>query len=1009
MSEPMLISPMLDNFVMGDPISNHHGVRCCPAMEKDSDGKYIVKIISVPASQVQLDALLLTGACKDEASALSYFKELADNVAEEAQILQRLSQMDGFLSYHSWQIVPMENEVGYDIYLLGSYKKTLEQYFRKNAMTHLGAINLGLDLCAALAVCRRMGYLYADLKPGNVYITEDNEYRIGDLGFLKLDNLKYASLPDKYRSAYTPPEIADAYASLNTTVDIYALGLILYQAYNDGVRPTADALQNGAPLPAPAYADYEMAEIILKACAADPQDRWQDPAEMGQALVSYMQRNGANDTPITPAPAVSEDIPNEIQVTTESEIDNATAEEAVSDSAEASQDALVDEIISSDDTDASSPLEIEEAGNTATEDISSDGAENPLYTEDELGNLSFMTEIPDDETTPGHEAPEFEYEEVTDEVSQILTIADDLISHETPDPVIPPEPIDVPIPPPIILEETNEDEPISEEPQESQDQDPVQSEEDEEAIADDESVTDADEDLEIPNEKPAKNTSKGWILGGIVALLVVALLFVGFYYYQHFYLQPVSISLEGSENSLIVYVDSQIDDSKLTVICSDAYGNQLQAPVIDGKAIFENLAPNSAYNVKVVIQGFHHLTGNSSTGYSTPVQTNILQFNAVTGASDGSVVLTVTHDGPDTNQWTVTYFAEGEEEKIVPFTGHTLTLSQLAIGKEYTFILMPKDEMYIAGTNTITFTPSKVITAQDLIATSFAGGSLTVSWKSPPDTSVENWIVNCYNDNGYSESVTVQDPNTTFLNIDHNSSYTVEVKAVGMSTVQRIDVVAGSISISNLIMDDSQAGRLKLSWESSAPAPTDGWIIQYTIDGTVTKQITATENTAVITDVVPGAEHKIVIQAADGTPVYSEAISYTADEANDFSGYDITAENITFYMCRTPDVEDWDRYDLSSSDYVTTFTLGEKASFLARMRQEYDTSEDLITTLFVIRDTEGRIVNADSAEATWTSMWYRNYGEFDIPSIPATPGTYNVSIYFNGSFVFSVDFTVVSE
>ena len=77
MSEPRLISPMLDNFEMGGPISDHHGVRCCPAMRKNSDDKYIVKIISVPESQTKLDALILTGAFSDNQSALSYFEELA--------------------------------------------------------------------------------------------------------------------------------------------------------------------------------------------------------------------------------------------------------------------------------------------------------------------------------------------------------------------------------------------------------------------------------------------------------------------------------------------------------------------------------------------------------------------------------------------------------------------------------------------------------------------------------------------------------------------------------------------------------------------------------------------------------------------------------------------------------------------------------------------------------------------------------------------------------------------
>ena len=252
MSEPKLISPMLDNFAMGDPISEHNGVRCCPAMEMSSDDKYIVKIISVPASQVQLNALLLTGAYQDQDAALSYFKDLADGIIEETQILQQLSELEGFVPYKEFQLVPMEDGTGYDVYLLSPYRRTLEQHFRRNPMTHLGAINLGLDMCAALAVCRRLGYLYADLKPGNIYITGDKEYRIGDLGFLKLDSLKYSSLPEKYRSEYTAPEIADAFSSINTTIDIYAAGLILYQAYNDGKLPRMNELDPEGVIPAPA-------------------------------------------------------------------------------------------------------------------------------------------------------------------------------------------------------------------------------------------------------------------------------------------------------------------------------------------------------------------------------------------------------------------------------------------------------------------------------------------------------------------------------------------------------------------------------------------------------------------------------------------------------------------------------------------------------------------------------------------------------------------------------------
>ena len=78
MSETKRISPMLDDFDMGGAISEHHGVRCYPAMRKGTDERYIIKSISIPASQRQLDALLLTGAFPDAASALTYFKEMAD-------------------------------------------------------------------------------------------------------------------------------------------------------------------------------------------------------------------------------------------------------------------------------------------------------------------------------------------------------------------------------------------------------------------------------------------------------------------------------------------------------------------------------------------------------------------------------------------------------------------------------------------------------------------------------------------------------------------------------------------------------------------------------------------------------------------------------------------------------------------------------------------------------------------------------------------------------------------
>ena len=106
MSELKLVSPLLDGFAMGYPISDRDGIRCCPALKENTDEKYIVKIISVPASQVQLDALLLTGAYKDPSDAMDYFKAVADSITAEVETLNTLAKLEDLLPMKAFRWSP---------------------------------------------------------------------------------------------------------------------------------------------------------------------------------------------------------------------------------------------------------------------------------------------------------------------------------------------------------------------------------------------------------------------------------------------------------------------------------------------------------------------------------------------------------------------------------------------------------------------------------------------------------------------------------------------------------------------------------------------------------------------------------------------------------------------------------------------------------------------------------------------------------------------------------------
>ena len=976
MSEPKLISPLLDGFAMGDAITDRGGIRTCPAIYQESGDKYIVKIISNPASQTQLDALLLTGAYTDREHALQYYESISQYILKEAEVLNKLSELDGFVACKGMQLVEAEDGSGYDVYLLTPYRKTLERYWNSQAMTHLAALNLGLDLCSALTVCRRCGFIYVALKPENIYMIEDKGFKIGDIGFIRLDSLKYASLPDRYRSAYTPPEIEDAFASISATTDVYAVGLILYQVFNGGMLPNASS-----NLEAPEFADYEMAEIILKAIAKNPEDRWQDPAQMGQALVGYMQRNGAHDTPIVPVPAPIDEPVQDEPVTDEVTEQASEQQEPQPDTEEAQQ--LTDE----------SPVDTE-----------------VKYIEDDLGNLTFLTE--DEEDVPTPEDVEAETGNISDEVSDILTQADELIAHEAPAPVVAPEPIEVQLPVEAVDENATDNEDANEEP--TEDSQPTESTpeddvDEESADTNNESAPidpDDDYDDDLLDYEPKKKSH--WLRNAAIILLILSLLAGGFVFYKFYYLQHIeALTLSGDDLSLTVYVNTTADETLLNVVCYDTYGNQTSSPVVNGKAVFDELSPDCAYTVKVGISGFHSLTGQVAVNYSTPKQTNIIQFNAITGAEDGSAVLSFSVDGPDLDSWIIRRSAADEQTEEFPCTEHTYTFTGLTIGKQYTFELLPGEDKQIIGTTSITHTASAVINAQNTVITSCQDGKLTVTWSAPADTQVAGWTIHCFNEKGYDQTLTTDQLTATFEGIITNDPYTVEITAAGMSIGQRVYVPENAVTISNFAITKSDATSITLGWTNGNNTPADGWILQYSIDGSPVKEVkTKNADSINITPYIPDSTYSFTLLTAESSDVIGGKLEYKANKSSDFSGYSIKRSNMTFSMCLTPNVSNWDRKDVRSSDYTTTFKAGQKASFVVRINKKYGISSNKINVTFVIRDSEGTVVNFSSKEYKWTNMWKNNYGEFDLPTLPKASGNYKVTVYFNNAVAGQEDFRI---
>lgn len=313
------ISPLLDKWTIGDRLETDGIAEVyLVSSEGGSLGNLaLLKHYSYPRTKEQLDALYFSGSVTNESEAREYLARSVKEQAYELAYIQSLKESPYVFTDLEFQITEKKDSVGFDIYVLMDYREMLEKYLKYNAMTHLRAVNLGIDICSGLEDLREKGLIHTNIKPSNIYISTYGQYMLGDFGFRETKSMTGSYVPEHYISDYSAPELSGLMGEPNETVDTYSLGLILYRIFNANHAPFEDEntsaaaarkkRESGEALPHPLYADYELGTIILKACAFDPKDRYQTPTEFKQALKEYYLRNTVTDELIVPPINSTED------------------------------------------------------------------------------------------------------------------------------------------------------------------------------------------------------------------------------------------------------------------------------------------------------------------------------------------------------------------------------------------------------------------------------------------------------------------------------------------------------------------------------------------------------------------------------------------------------------------------------------------------------------------------------------------------------------------------------
>ena len=264
-----------------------------------------LKIITIPQDEDDVKTRLTEGSDMDSISA--YYNDVLREIVNENEIMAQLKGNSNIVSYEDHQIIPHEDGIGYDILIRMELLTPLLDRLMEGKLSEEEVVHLGTDMCKALELCHRKNIIHRDIKPQNIFISDNGDYKLGDFGIARTIEKTTGGMSKKGTYKYMAPEVFRG-EEYDSTVDIYSLGIVLYSLLN-GNRgpflppPPARVSHNdeeearlrrfrGEPIPPARDASPVLSYIISKACAASPADRYQTAEQMRFDLESYSANYG---------------------------------------------------------------------------------------------------------------------------------------------------------------------------------------------------------------------------------------------------------------------------------------------------------------------------------------------------------------------------------------------------------------------------------------------------------------------------------------------------------------------------------------------------------------------------------------------------------------------------------------------------------------------------------------------------------------------------------------------
>ncbi len=259
--------------------------------------KAAAKVISIPKSQY--DYMDVLDGDMSEENITAYYRSLVDDIIVECDLMERMKGDSHIVSYEYHHVVQEDDGMSWTIYIRMELLTPLINSIREKKLSEKDVVQLGIDLCRALETCQKFNVIHRDIKPENIFISNTQNYKLGDFGISKALERSEMAVSKKGTQLYMAPEVYRG-EKYDATVDIYSLGLVLFRLTNNNRTPFLPdapapiyyqdkemALQkrlSGIPIPQPCNAGETLSAIIQKACSFSPADRYHTPKEMRKDL-----------------------------------------------------------------------------------------------------------------------------------------------------------------------------------------------------------------------------------------------------------------------------------------------------------------------------------------------------------------------------------------------------------------------------------------------------------------------------------------------------------------------------------------------------------------------------------------------------------------------------------------------------------------------------------------------------------------------------------------------------